>query len=88
MTSLLIQQLYREIPVVADENGGTLPNRTMFYVDKFGTLSPIQSAEMLYSASGNTVKWAVKDLEKAGLIRKESHYRENGSAIPNRYYLL
>ena len=31
---------------------------------------------------------AVKDLEKAGLIRKEPHCRENGSATSNRYYLL
>lgn len=32
------------------------------------------------SLSRSTVKRAVKDLEKAGLIRKESHFRENGSA--------
>lgn len=51
MVSLLIQQLYREILAVADENGGTLPNRAMFYCDEFGTLPPIQSAEMMYSAS-------------------------------------
>ena len=38
--------------------------------------------------SRSTVKRAVKDLEKAGLIRKEPHYRENGSATSNRYYLL
>lgn len=40
------------------------------------------------SLSRSTVKRAVKDLAKAGLIRKESHYRENGSATSNRYYLL
>lgn len=45
MVSLLIQQLYREILAVADENGGKLPNRTMFYCDEFGTLPTIQSAE-------------------------------------------
>ena len=32
------------------------------------------------SLSRSTVKRAIKDLEKAGLIRKEPHYRENGSA--------
>ena len=36
----------------------------------------------------STVKRAVKDLEKAGLIRKEPHFRENGSATSNRYYLI
>lgn len=51
MISLLIQQLYREILSVADENGGKLPNRVMFYCDEFGTMPPIQSAEMMYSAS-------------------------------------
>lgn len=40
------------------------------------------------SLSRSTVKRAVKDLEQAGLIRKEPHYRENGSATSNRYYLL
>ena len=40
------------------------------------------------SLSRSTVKRAVKDLENAGLIRKEPHCRENGSATSNRYYLL
>mgnify|MGYP001655619394 FL=1 len=39
------------------------------------------------SLSRSTVKRAVKDLEKAVLI-KESHFRENGSATSNRYYLI
>ena len=33
MVSLIIQQLYREILVIADENGGKLKNRVMFYCD-------------------------------------------------------
>lgn len=37
MVSLLIQQLYREILVIADEHGGALPNRVMFYADEFGS---------------------------------------------------
>ena len=40
------------------------------------------------SVSRSTVKRAVKDLEKTGLIRKEPHFRENGSATSNRYYLI
>ncbi len=40
------------------------------------------------SISRSTVKRAIKDLEKASLIRKEPHFRENGSATSNRYYLL
>lgn len=37
MVSLIIQQLYREILVTADENGGRLPNRVMFFCDEFGS---------------------------------------------------
>lgn len=40
------------------------------------------------SISRSTVKRAIKDLEKAELIRKEPHFRDNGSATSNRYYLL
>ena len=51
MVSLLLQQLYREILTVADEHGGVLKNRVMFYMDEFGTLPAISSAVMMYSAS-------------------------------------
>lgn len=51
MVSLLLQQLYREILTIADEQGGALQNRVMFYMDEFGTLPAISSAEMMYSAS-------------------------------------
>ena len=40
------------------------------------------------SLSRSTVKRAIQDLEQAGLVRKEAHYRPNGSATSNRYYLL
>ena len=40
------------------------------------------------SLSRSTVKRAIQDLEQASLIRKEAHYRQNGSATSNRYYLL
>ena len=37
---------------MADEHGGKLPNRAVFYADEFGTLPKIESAEMMFSASG------------------------------------
>lgn len=40
------------------------------------------------SLSRSTVKRAIQDLEQASLVRKEAHYRQNGSATSNRYYLL
>ena len=51
MISLIIQQLYREILAVADENGGKLKNRCVFFCDEFGTLPRIESAEMMFSAA-------------------------------------
>jgi len=38
LASLTIQQLYREILTVADQNGGKLANRVIFYCDELGTL--------------------------------------------------
>ena len=40
------------------------------------------------SISRTTVKRAIQDLEDAALVRKEAHFRQNGSATSNRYYLL
>ena len=37
MVSLIIQQMYREILVVADENGGKLTKRCIFFCDEFGS---------------------------------------------------
>jgi type IV secretion system protein VirD4 len=51
MVSLMLQQLYREILTVADEQGGRLPNRVMFYLDEIGTIPPIESLELMFSAS-------------------------------------
>lgn len=51
LISLIVQQLYREMLSIADEMGGKLPNRVMFFLDEFGTLPAIQSAEMMFSAS-------------------------------------
>jgi len=51
LVSLVIQQLAREILSVADELGGRLNNRVMFYCEEMGTLPAISSAEMLFSAA-------------------------------------
>ena len=51
MVSLIIQQLYQEILSVADENGGKLKNRCVFFCDEFGTFPKIDSAEKMFSAS-------------------------------------
>ena len=51
MVSLIIQNLYREILTVADENGGRLKSRVAFFADELGSCPPIQSLELMFSAS-------------------------------------
>jgi type IV secretion system protein VirD4 len=51
LASLFLQQLYREILSVADEHGGKLKNRVIFYCDELGTLPKIESLELMFSAS-------------------------------------
>lgn len=79
MVSLLIQQLYREILSVADENGGKLLNRAMFYCDEFGTLPTIQSAEMMYSASRSRRLSIVSIIQSYQQLEK--NYGREGAAI-------
>ena len=50
LISLILQQLYREILTVADEKGGKLKNRVIFFWDEVGTIPKIESAEMMFSA--------------------------------------
>ena len=51
LISLVFQQLYREMLTVADEKGGQLDKRVMFYADEIGTLPKIDGLEMIFSAS-------------------------------------
>ena len=51
LISLIFQQLYREMLTVADEKGGQLDKRVMFYADEIGTLPKIDGLEMIFSAS-------------------------------------
>ena len=74
-----IQQLYREILAVADDNGGKLPNRAMFYCDEFGTLLTIQSAEMMYSASRSRRLSIVSIIQSYQQLEK--NYGKEGAAI-------
>ena len=52
MVSLILQNLYREILTVADENGGLLKNRVVFFADELGTsMSPLdREAENISSS--------------------------------------
>lgn len=50
IASLMIQQLYQEILTVADDMGGKLSRRVLFFLDEFGTMPPVTSADMMFSA--------------------------------------
>ena len=79
MVSLIIQQLYREILSVADENGGKLPNRAVFYCDEYGTLPKIESAEMMFSASRSRRLSIVPIIQSLGQLEK--NYGKEGAEI-------
>ena len=79
MVSLIIQQLYREILAVADDNDGKLPNRAVFYADEFGTLPKIESAEMMFSASRSRRLSIVPIIQSLGQLEK--NYGKEGAEI-------
>ena len=79
MVSLIIQQLYREILAVADEMGGKLKNRCVFFMDEFGTLPKIESAEMMFSASRSRRLQMVPIIQSFSQLEK--NYGKEGAEI-------
>ena len=79
MVSLIVQQLYREILAVADEMGGQLKNRVMMYLDEFGTIPKIESAEMMFSASRSRRVSIVAIIQSFAQLRK--NYGNEGCEI-------
>lgn len=79
MVSLLIQELYREILAVAEENNGKLKNRVVFFCDEFGTLPRIESAEMMFSASRSRRISIVPIIQSFAQLEK--NYGKEGAEI-------
>ena len=79
MISLVIQQLYREILAVADEMGGKLKNRCIFFCDEYGTLPKIQDAEMIFSASRSRRLQIVPIIQSFSQLDK--NYGKEGAEI-------
>ena len=80
MVSLIIQNLYREILTVADENGGRLKNRVVFFADELGTCPPIKSLELMFSASRSRGVMMVPIIQSiTGQLQK--NYGKEGSEI-------
>ena len=79
LVSLIVQQLYREILAVADETNGKLKNRVMFYLDEFGTIPKIESAEMMFSASRSRRLSIVATIQS--LFQLQKNYGKEGASI-------
>lgn len=79
MVSLLVQQMYREILVVADEQGGRLQNRVMFFLDELGSLPKIESLELMFSAARSRRMSVVGIIQSYGQL--ERNYGKEGAAI-------
>ncbi len=79
MVSLFLQQFYREMLTVADENGGKLPNRVMIYADEIGTIPKIESFEMMLSAGRSRRISLVPIIQSFAQLDK--NYGKEGSEI-------
>ena len=79
MVSLFLQQFYREMLTVADENGGKLPNRVMIYADEIGTIPKIESFEMMLTA-GRSRRISVIPIIQS-FAQLDKNYGKEGSEI-------
>ena len=78
MAGLMIQNLSRELFSVADEHGGKLPNRVVFYCDELGTMPPFDILP-LFSA-GRSRKLTLVPIIQS-LAQLEKNYGKEGAEI-------
>jgi len=79
LVSLIVQELYHELLEIAEAKGGKLDKRVMLYLDEFGTLPAIQSADMMFSASRSRRISIVAIIQSYQQLEK--HYQREGAAI-------
>ena len=77
MAGLMIQNLSRELFSVADEHGGKLQNRVVFYCDELGTMPPFDILP-LFSA-GRSRKLTLVPIQS--LAQLEKNYGKEGAEI-------
>ena len=78
MAGLMIQTLARELFAVADENGGRLPGRVVFYCDELGTM-PAFDILPLFSAGRSRGITLVPIIQS--LAQLEKNYGREGAEI-------
>ena len=82
LVSLILQQLFREILSLADEMGGQLKQRVMFYLDEFGTFTKIEGIDKMFSAIRSRGVYLVPVIQ--GMAQLETNYgREGADNISN-----
>jgi type IV secretion system protein VirD4 len=79
LVSLIIQQMYREILLIADENGGKLNDCVMFYLEEIGTLPKIDNMEMIFSASRSRHVSIIANIQSFQQLRQK--YGAEGADI-------
>ena len=78
MAGLMIQNLARELFAVADENGGKLKNRVVFFCDELGTMPPFDILP-LFSAGRSRRLTLVPIIQS--LAQLEKNYGKEGCEI-------
>ena len=78
IAELMIQNLSRELFSVADENGGRLKNRVIFYCDELGTMPPFDILP-LFSAGRSRGLTLVPIIQS--LAQLEKNYGKEGAEI-------
>ena len=78
VASLMIQNLARELFSVANEHGGKLPNRVVFFCDELGTMPPFDILP-LFSAGRSRRLTLVPIIQS--LAQLEKNYGKEGSEI-------
>ena len=78
IAGLMIQNLSRELFSVADENGGKLKNRVIFYCDELGTMPPFDILP-LFSAGRSRGLTLVPIIQS--LAQLEKNYGKEGAEI-------
>jgi len=79
IVSLIVQQMYREILTYADEIGGKLNRKVLFFLDEFGSIPKIESAEMMFSASRSRGMGIVAIIQSFAQLEK--NYGKEGCSI-------
>ena len=78
--------MYGELLEIANTKGGKLDKRAMFFLDEFGTIPAIQSAEMMFSASRSRRISIVAIIQSYQQLEK-SYGREGAAVIADNTQL-